>query len=147
MCSLHFHLDITLTPCPIFLSCLLLLLLVLPHCYASLVPIPSTIDDVASTDGLSDEPCIGWLEELLARALLKSRILLLSHWASTAAAAAALTTRDKDKTTTIIISGSSDSSRDQARVPLSLTAAISKLRHPLLAHPHRNVGNSGESPS
>ena len=115
------------------------------------MPIPSTIDDVASTDGLSDDPCITWLEELLARAMLKSRILLLSHWASTAAAAAAaaaaaLTTRDKDKTTTTIVSGSSDSSRDQARVPLTLTAAISKLRHPLLAHPHRNVGNLGELP-
>lgn len=123
------------------------------------MPIPSSFDDVAPNDGigLSDEHCVVWLEELLARAILKSRILLLSHWASTAATAAAAnaakTTRDKNKdkttTTTTIVSGSSDSSSmDQTTrgVPLTLTAAITKLRHPLLAHPHRNGGNSGESP-
>ena len=102
-----------------------------------------------------------WLEELLARAALKARIMVLAHWASTAAAAAAAATataaaamanKDKNKaviSAATIVSGSSDSSsssNDQKRAPLTLAAAISKLRNPLLAHPHRTVGNTGTLP-
>ena len=140
----------------------LVLFSVLLLCFASLVPIPSIVDaapaDASSAAAASSEPCVVWLEELLARAVLKSRRLVLAHWASTAAAAAvtaaaaaataaaaaaAAATANKDKAKAAIVSSSSDGSSDHNRVPLTLAAAISKLRHPLLAHPHRNVGNSG----